>query len=176
MSEFKDYFQTLTEVLSDWDMPQLESICKEITRHDWVAVIGNGGSAANASHFAADMTKSASWVNAVSLNSIPAITALSNDNGYENIFSDWLMQIWALGGPRGMLIAISTSGNSKNVLRAVEWAKTNGIFTVVMTGFDGGQLLGQCDTHNIHVPCDTVEIVEDVHMAILHSIIKRLKD
>lgn len=173
MSEFNSYFQTLAEVLGG-DVSDLEYVCKDIVHHDWVAVIGNGGSAANASHFAADMTNSVR-ANVVSPNNIPAITALSNDNGYANLFSDWLMQIKRLAGANGMLIAISTSGNSKNVLQAVEWAHANDIFTVSLTGFDGGHLQGICDRY-IHISCNIIEIVEDVHMAILHSIIKALQD
>lgn len=142
-----------------------------------VYIVGNGGSAATASHFACDLLKiiedhSKPRFKAHSLvdnNSV--ITALGNDIGYENIFWD---QINAHLNPHDLLIAFSASGNSPNILKAVEAAKENGGFVIGFTGFSGGKLREKADL-SIHIPCDNYGIVEDIHLSLEHMISQSLK-
>ena len=135
--------------------------------------IGNGGSATTASHFANDLsigTRSKSKpFRAISLTDNQAIvTAISNDNGYEHIFTQQLQALMRKGD---VVVAISASGNSKNLIKAVEYANQNGATTVGITSFDGGQL-NQIAKLKIHVPTNNGEYgpAEDAHMVINHLI------
>ena len=140
---------------------------------------GNGGSAATALHIAADL----SWgrrmgdqnrPKAISLaaNS-PIMTALANDVSFDDVFTEQMISLFRRGD---LLIVISASGNSENVLRAAEFAKTHGGSTIAMSGFDGGKLNGACDV-NIHVPTPSraYELVEDVHHSVCHMLANYLK-
>lgn len=135
--------------------------------------IGNGGSATTASHFANDLsigTRSKSKpFRAISLTDNQAIvTAISNDNGYEHIFTQQLQALMRKGD---VVVAISASGNSKNLIKAVEYANQNGATTVGITSFDGGQL-NQIAKLKIHVPTNNGEYgpAEDAHMVINHLV------
>ena len=140
---------------------------------------GNGGSAATAAHVAADF----SWgrrmgdemrPRAISLVvNAPIVTALANDVGYANIFVEQLKGLFREGD---VVIAISASGNSENVLRAAQFANDHGGTSVGLVGFDGGKLKDECD-FCIHVPTPigAYEIVEDVHHAICHMLANYLK-
>lgn len=135
--------------------------------------VGNGGSAATASHFANDIaigTNSyASPFRAVSLTDNQAIiTALGNDFGYEEIF---VRQLRVLGKEGDVVVGISASGNSPNLIRAFEYAKSAGIKTVAITAFDGGKLKQMADD-GIHVPTAPKEYgpAEDAHMILDHLI------
>ena len=137
-----------------------------------VFFIGNGGSAATASHFANDIsigtrTGDKKPFRAVSLtDNVAVMTALANDEGYENVF---VQQLVSFLQPEDVVIGISTSGNSPNVLRAIELGNRVGAKTVGLTGFDGGQLGSIVDYH-IHVPSDCIEQVEDIHLVLEHLI------
>lgn len=133
--------------------------------------LGNGGSAATASHFANDIAiGSKSWrkpLRAFSLtDNVPVLTAIANDCSYDEIF---IRQLEVYMTPGDVVIAISASGNSPNVVRAVEYANANGGITVTLTGFDGGKL-GSMGKVNIHVPTGLGEYgpVEDIHMMLDH--------
>lgn len=135
--------------------------------------IGNGGSAATASHFANDLsigTKcSDNPFKALSLtDNIPIISAVANDYGYEEVFVRQL-QIYADDGD--VLVAISASGNSENILKAFEFAKLNGIKTVAVTAFDGGKMLKMAD-QSVHFPTEKLEYgpAEDLHMILDHLV------
>ena len=135
-----------------------------------IFVIGNGGSAATASHFANDINiGTQSYQNpfrVISLvDNLTIISALGNDFGYENIFSK---QLALQSRPNDLLIGISASGNSPNLLNAFEYAISSNIFTVSLTGFDGGKLKDLAN-HNIHVPTKDKEYgpAEDAHMVIV---------
>src|SRR5205085_4359406 len=125
-------------------------------RQATVFVIGNGGSAANASHFAQDLAKGTCHdmqqerrIRALSLtDNIAFISALGNDEGYDQIF---VQQLRTFCRPGDLLIAISGSGNSPNVLRAVEYAHEQGMKTIGVTGFSGGKLRDLAD-ECVHVP------------------------
>lgn len=135
--------------------------------------IGNGGSAATASHFANDLsigTRSQKKpFRVLSLtDNVPVLTAVGNDFGYDDIF---IRQLQAYMKSGDVVVAISASGNSPNVTKAVEWANNNGAKTISLTGFDGGKLKTQ--THiNLHVPSIKGEYgpVEDLHMIFDHVI------
>jgi D-sedoheptulose 7-phosphate isomerase len=144
----------------------------------FVFIIGNGGSGANASHFSEDLAKATlhdfeaqKRLKVLSLtDNTPGIMAWANDEGYDRIFVE---QLKNLASPGDVLLAISGSGNSPNVLKAVEWAAAQGLSTVGFTGFGGGELKGRAD-HNIHVGVDDMGMVESVHQIVFHWIIDDL--
>jgi D-sedoheptulose 7-phosphate isomerase len=137
-----------------------------------VFICGNGGSAASASHIVCDMVKGASYqrdkkFKMMALNdSLSTLTAYSNDVGYEVVFVEPLKNF---GEPGDILIAVSGSGNSPNVLRAIEWANENGLKTIGLTGRDGGRL-GPMSQLEIRVADPHMGRIEDGHMTILHMI------
>lgn len=142
-------------------------------RRATIFFIGNGGSAATASHFANDLLIGCKDherpFRAMSLtDNIPIITAIANDNGYENIFSH---QLRVLAKKGDVLVGISASGNSPNLLRAFEEAKSSGIKTVALTSFDGGKMRKMAD-EGVHVPTEPKEYgpAEDAHMILDHLV------
>lgn len=137
-----------------------------------VFVFGNGGSAATASHWVADLVKTAAVeghrrLQAMCLSdNAGLLTAIGNDISYDEVFRYAL----ASHGQRGDLaVGISCSGNSPNVLRACEWARENGLTIIGLTGFGGGKLRDLSDLH-INVPSDNFGIVEDLHLAVGHIV------
>lgn len=141
-------------------------------RDGTIIVCGNGGSAATASHFACDLAKwtispGARRLRALALtDNVPLITAWGNDTAYERVFVEQLMTLYR---PGDTLVAISGSGNSPNVLRAVEWANGQGAATVGITGFGGGKLAGLAQV-SLVAPSSFMPEVEDVHSAICHGL------
>src|SRR5882672_9319882 len=137
-----------------------------------IFVCGNGGSASTASHFVCDMLKGASYnrtsrFRIMALNdSLPTLTAYSNDVCYECAYVE---QLKNFARPGDIVIAISGSGNSPNVLRALEYANSIGCRTVALTGRDGGKL-GPMAQLNIQVPHQHMGRIEDVHMIVTHMI------
>ena len=151
-------------------------------RDRFVFVIGNGGSGSNASHFCEDVGKQCltradyenddrKRVRILSLtDNTPYILAWGNDEGFDRVFVE---QLKNLARPGDLLIAISGSGNSENVLRAVDWANRNGLKTFGCTGFTGGKLRGmakQC----LHVPLEDMGIVESIHLTAFHWVVDDL--
>lgn len=143
-----------------------------------VFLMGNGGSASTASHFACDLAKATrrpGWPSfrVIGLTDNMAIfSAYANDEGYENVFAN---QLENFVKPQDVVIAISGSGNSANVVRAIELANARGARTIGMTGFDGGKV-GQLVHLNVHVPCTRMEIVEDIHLMMEHMIASSLRE
>ena len=137
-----------------------------------IYAIGNGGSASTASHFVVDMGKGASIGREKRFKTIPLtdnmewITALGNDLSYEDVFVE---QLKNFAEPGDVLLAISGSGNSENVLRAVKYAREVGCVTIGFTGFKGGKLNGLVD-HGIVVPSDHMGRIEDIHVILQHMI------
>lgn len=131
---------------------------------------GNGGSAAGAMHFAEELIirfhKNRRALAALALCDPTAITCAANDFGYDQVFS---RQVEGLGKRGDVLVLLSTSGNSENLLRAVEAAKSLGVTTVAMVGKDGGKLKGRCDIELI-VPSDITHHVQEVHKMIYHAV------
>lgn len=144
-----------------------------------VFIFGNGGSAAIADHFCCDYNKgitqdTAMRGRAISLSSNgPLMTAIANDCGYKNVFGD---QLYYHNPKGGLAIAVSSSGNSENIIQGLTEAKELGLMTLALVGFDGGAVLAH-DLADaiIHVDCDNYGIVEDSHMAILHSLIQTIR-
>jgi D-sedoheptulose 7-phosphate isomerase len=151
-------------------------------RGRFIFVCGNGGSGSNASHFCEDIGKGTlrredfdndkkKRVRIVSLtDNTPYILAWGNDEGFERIFVE---QLKNLASPGDLLIAISGSGNSPNILRAVEWANRHGLTTFGCTGFSGGKLHTLAH-HNFHVPLDDMGIVESIHLTAFHWVVDNL--
>ncbi|MCC6300314.1 MAG: SIS domain-containing protein [Anaerolineales bacterium] len=143
-----------------------------------VFIMGNGGSASTASHFVCDLAKntrrpSLPHFRVIGLTDNMALfSAYANDEGYENVFA---AQLANLIEPQDIVIAISASGNSTNVLKAVEEARRHSAFTIGFTGFDGGRLGPMVDIQ-VHVNSHVIEHVEDIHLMLEHMIIKTLKD
>jgi D-sedoheptulose 7-phosphate isomerase len=143
---------------------------------------GNGGSGSNASHFCEDVGKGTlrredfdndqkKRVRILSLtDNTPYILAWGNDEGFERVFVE---QLKNLASPGDLLVAISGSGNSPNVLRAVEWANAHGLKTFGCTGFSGGKLRTLAH-HNLHVPLDDMGIVESIHLTAFHWVVDDL--
>jgi D-sedoheptulose 7-phosphate isomerase len=141
-----------------------------------VFICGNGGSAATASHFGCDLAKrpivaGQPRFRVISLTDNNALmTALSNDIGYEAVFAE---QLLPLVQKDDVLIGISGSGNSKNVLNAVSVAKAAGATTIGFSGYDGGKLAGMVDI-SVHIPSFNMAMVEDIHLMLEHAICEKL--
>jgi D-sedoheptulose 7-phosphate isomerase len=147
-----------------------------------VFVIGNGGSGSNASHLCEDLGKGTlrredfdndrkRRLRILSLtDNTPYILAWANDEGFERVFVEQLKNLAQAGD---LLIAISGSGNSPNILRAVEWANRNGLRTFGCTGFDGGQLR-RLAQQSFHVPLSDMGLVESLHLTAFHWIVDDL--
>jgi len=147
------------------------------TEGRWIFVMGNGGSAAMASHFACDLGKGTvregkTRFKVLSLNdNVPLLTAYANDFGYETVFAEPLASLAEAGD---VAIAISSSGNSPNVLRAMDVARERGLTTIGITAFEGGQLRDKVDVCVI-VPADSrhpdaMQHAEDGQWVVLHAI------
>ena len=143
-----------------------------------VFIMGNGGSASTASHFVADLAKNTRWKNLPDFkvlgltDNMAILSAYANDEGYENVF---VQQLASFVSPHDIVIAISASGNSPNVLKAVELANRVKARTIGLTGFDGGKLGPMVDLH-VHVPSKIIEQVEDFHLVIEHMVVKTLRE
>ncbi len=133
---------------------------------------GNGGSMSDAMHFAEEMTgrfrENRGPLAAIAISDPSHITCISNDYGYEFIFSRFVESI---GGKNDVLLAISTSGNSQNVINAVEKAKEKGMFVVALTGKDGGKLAHLADLELRAPMSKWADRVQEIHIKIIHSLI-----
>jgi len=134
-----------------------------------VLVCGNGGSAADAQHFAAELVgrftrERRAWPALALTTDSSALTAIGNDYGFDRVFS---RQVEAHGQPGDVLIGISTSGGSPNVLAAVETARARGLVTIGLTGRDGGALGRAVDVH-LNVPSPSTARTQEVHITLLH--------
>ncbi|MCP4632803.1 MAG: SIS domain-containing protein [candidate division Zixibacteria bacterium] len=182
--KFSEYIDTTNNMLSKVDPDVIQKVIdilyKAYLNSKMVFLAGNGGSGAFASHFSEDLSKgtqpdltASKRFRALSLvDNSPYITAMSNDEGYEYIFDQ---QLVCYASPGDVLVCISGSGNSKNVLRATEWAKKNDLITIAITGYDGGKL-GPLSDINLHVPTFDMGLVEGLHAIISHYITDRLKE
>jgi phosphoheptose isomerase len=169
-----EYVQTLSAIVQKVDAKALEAaidlLAKTIATGRRVYVCGNGGSAAIADHLCCDWTKGTfiPGKQALRTHSLAAnsalLTALANDFGYENSFSS---QVEMLGEAGDVLVAISSSGNSPNIVKAVESAKARGMKVVGLSGFAGGKLAAGADL-SLHVEFDNYGLVEDCHQVLMH--------
>jgi D-sedoheptulose 7-phosphate isomerase len=142
-----------------------------------ILLMGNGGSAADSQHIAAELVgrfqRERKGLAAIALTTDTSLlTSVGNDYGYEHIFA---RQVEALGRPGDLLIGISTSGNSPNVVRAIEVAKGLGITTVALTGAGGGRLAALCDL-TLAVPSSVTARVQEAHILIGHVLCELIDD
>jgi D-sedoheptulose 7-phosphate isomerase len=143
-----------------------------------IFIMGNGGSASTASHFVCDLaknTRAPGWPDFRVLglaDNMAILSAYGNDEGYQNVFA---RQLASLVEAEDIVIAISTSGNSPNVVEAMHVANEAGARTIAFTGFEGG-LLASLVGLNVHVPSDIIEQVEDIHLILEHLICSTLRD
>jgi D-sedoheptulose 7-phosphate isomerase len=147
-----------------------DAIAASLKQGGSVLVFGNGGSAADAQHFAAELLgryerERKAWPAVALTTDTSALTAIGNDYGFDRVFA---RQLEALGKKGDVAIGISTSGNSPNVLRALETARDRGLITVALTG-QGGQA-GSIASHHIAVPEERTARVQEVHATVLHVI------
>jgi D-sedoheptulose 7-phosphate isomerase len=171
---FAGYFDNLTEAVSSIDTSTIvqaaELLAGLFAKGHTLYVCGNGGSAAISNHLLCDFSKGMQTDTAlrpkvVSLStSVEVITAIANDIDFAEIFA---YQVRTAARPGDALMTISSSGNSENIVRAVEWAKSANIPTIAMTGFDGGRSAQLADI-NIYVPARNYGVVEDIHQSIMH--------
>ena len=163
--------------LLNLDENKVNKLCKliiSISKKNRVYCIGNGGSASISNHFVCDLVKGMNYkkkFNMISLSSnIEIISAISNDISYEEIFS---FQIAKYGEKNDLLIAISSSGKSKNIINAIKEAKKKSMTVVSLTGFNGGNALKLSD-FNININSNNYGVIEDMHSFIMHSICQKL--
>lgn len=176
------YLKELNETMDYLPLDNIDQVIELLhearLHHRQILIMGNGGSAATASHFVCDLLKNTRapgipGFRVIGLtDNLATITALANDEGYENVFSE---QIENLGRPKDIVIAISTSGNSPNVLEGVKQAHEMGLTTIGFTGKDGGQLGDMVDV-NVHIANPRADQTEDVHMILSHTITATLRD
>ncbi len=173
----KAYFKYVSSVLEKISLDEIEQFVESLLtardRGSAVYFIGNGGSAATASHFANDLAIGTRLLDkpfrVISLcDNNAVITAIANDDGYEQIFS---RQLGVLLKKDDVVVAISASGNSENLLCGIDMAKQKGAITVGLTAFDGGKLRGVVD-FSVHVPTNKGEYgpAEDGHMVLDHLV------
>ncbi|MCI9577227.1 MAG: SIS domain-containing protein [Oscillibacter sp.] len=176
--DINTYFSSVSAVLEKIDRAELNTAMNQLvdaySRGTNIYCFGNGGSAATASHMLNDFNKGVS----AGLNrkfrfqclndNLAILTAIANDIGYADVF---LEQMRGKLQPGDMIVAISGSGNSVNVIKGVEYAKSCGCETIGITGYDGGRLRELADYH-MHVPVFDMQIVEDIHMIFNHMMMR----
>lgn len=170
----KDYVNEEIRLLQELDVPLvnelMNALVKAYENEATVYVFGNGGSASTASHMANDFNKGISEYTdrkfrICCLNdNVPTVLAIANDIGYEDIFS---FQLRNKVKPEDLVIGISGSGNSQNVINALDYAKEQGATTIGWVGFDGGKVSKMTDI-TFHVPIRNMQLVEDMHLILNH--------
>jgi len=155
----------------------VDIICSALAGGGQLLIAGNGGSAADAQHIAAELTgrflQERRPLRALALHAnTSALTAVGNDYGYEHVFA---RELTAHARPGDVLVAISTSGNSPNILRAIEVAHQGGLKVVGLTGESGGQMRSKCDIC-LCVPSTSTPRVQEMHVAIYHAICELLEE
>ncbi len=181
MEAINSYFVELEQMIESISLSQLERVLQlleEAYRNGHrIFIMGNGGSAATASHFALDLAKNtilpgAPRVKAISLTDhVPLITAWSNDTAYEHVFAEQLANMIE---PGDVAIGISTSGNSPNVINALHLTKRLGGLTVGLLGAEGGKIKDIVDVY-VLAPGQNIEQEEDAHMILAHIITRHMR-
>ena len=180
MSTFTSYIDLIKKTLDELDADQVEKAIQAFLRvhqtQGTIYIFGNGGSGASASHATGDFLKGASFgldkrFKVICLNdNIPALMAIANDISWDAIFIEQLKNFLQ---PNDLVIGISGSGNSKNVVSAMQYAKDKKVETIAFCGFKGGQIKELADI-NIHSKAMDMEIAEDVHMIVFNIIKKEM--
>ena len=174
MNVVSTYLQEMIQIIQQLPMGQVEAIIDQLAeardQDHKIFLIGNGGSGATASHMANDLVKNTIQpgkprLKVIALtDNMPIIMAIANDWDYSRIFVEQLMP---LAEPGDVLLGLSGSGNSPNVLKAMDWARENGLRTIGLTGRDGGQLKDKAELVLI-APTDSMAQIEDVHLILSH--------
>lgn len=182
INQIKAYYEREIAAIHSMDFAELEAAVQAIKaaydRGSIIYTFGNGGSAATASHMVCDFNKGISEnlskkFNVVCLNdNTSIIMAIANDRSYDDVF---YAQLENKLQANDMVIAISGSGNSRNIIKAVQYAKSVGCKIVGMTGYSGGKLKELADYH-MHVPVDDMQIAEDIHLTFNHMMYRVLAD
>lgn len=175
-----EYFERVKVVLDSIRKEDLNLLMnllvKARDRGSFVFVMGNGGSASTASHYVCDFNKGISYgkdkmFKFICLNdNLPTMMAYANDISYDEIFVGPLRNFLSEGD---VVIGISGSGNSANVVKALQYTNEHGGISVGITGFDGGKVK-QLSQYNVHVPIDDMQVAEDLHMVLDHCMMKIL--
>ena len=174
------YLDELRELLEGFDTEAFEKIVNQILSayadENRIFVMGNGGSAATASHLACDINKGCCFdldkkFKMICLNdNLPTLMALANDVSYDVVFVEQLKNFFK---PQDLVIGISGSGNSENVLQAIRYAKDNGGQTIGMSGYAGGKLAQLVDIAFI-ARCDDMQKIEDAHVIVAHMLMQAI--
>jgi phosphoheptose isomerase len=175
------YGQALNAAFATIDLDQVRAAaqCLEdaIERKATIFVCGNGGSASISNHFVCDHVKGVrsgtdilSKVHSLSTN-VEIVTAIANDIGYGHVFE---FQLTSLASKGDVLVAISSSGQSSNIVAALRWAKENGVRTILMSGFGGGEGRDLADI-KLHVNAQNYGVIEDVHQSMMHFLAQYLR-
>lgn len=182
MNPTQNYFTDLKTTLDQVSHEIIEDIItlmhKARAEKRQIFIMGNGGSASTASHFVCDLAKNTrhpQWPNyrVIGLaDNMAILSAYANDEGYENVF---VQQMASFLEPDDIVFGISTSGNSPNVVTAIEYANQKQAITIGFTGFTGGKL-GELAQIHLHVPSHCIEHVEDIHLMLEHLICKVLRE
>ena len=182
MDIIQNYLDELKQILDGLPRDRIQQVIEILHEarldHQQVFIMGNGGSASTASHFVCDLGKNTRVKGVPNFrvmgltDNMALFSALANDDGYENVFAD---QLASHVRPGDVVIGISTSGNSPNVINAIHLANSVEAKTIGFTGFNSGQL-GSMVQVDLHVPSDSIEHVEDVHLMLEHLITRSLRE
>lgn len=176
-----DYFDRITKASNLVDRDKLVQAANVLERtykeNQTLYVCGNGGSAATAGTFVCDHTKlvqtdTSLTARVVSLSgNMSMLTAIANDLSYDDVF---LFQLKTLANSGDVLLAISASGNSENIVNAATWARKNQMKVIAFTGFEGGRMASLATVH-LHVEADNYGIIEDVHQSLMHMLAQYIR-
>ena len=180
MNKATEYINLVKEALDNLNINEISALAEAFyetyQKGGTIYTMGNGGSGASASHAAGDFLKGASYgldkrFRMICLNdNLPSMMAIANDIGWDDIFVEPLKNFLK---PEDLVIGISGSGNSKNVVKALEYANSKGATTVAMSGFKGGKIK-EIATLSVHAPVMDMEVTEDVHMVIFNIVKKEM--
>lgn len=171
----KKSIQTKIDLLSLGQIRSIELAGREIINSlaagNKILIAGNGGSASDAQHFAAELAGRFIYdrkgLPAIALTANSSVTtAIGNDFGYDEIF---IRQLEALAKSGDVFLGISTSGNSQNLVKAMQWARENGVINIGLLGKDGGKIKDYCDL-SVIVPSDNTQNIQEAHTMIIHII------
>jgi phosphoheptose isomerase len=180
-SYFDAYAEEMARAVKSIDPAMLEraaaTLADAYLRGARIFSCGNGGSASVANHMQCDHVKGIRTAtdlipHVLSLScNVELLTAIANDTGYENVF---VYQLQSQSEPDDVVLAVSSSGSSPNIVRVLTWAREQGLRTIAITGFDGGPARSIAEV-SVHVDCTNYGIVEDLHQAIMHALAQYIR-
>ena len=180
--KIKSYIDMECNIIKKLSCDQIDKVINVLEKsrieHRRIFICGNGGSASTASHMECDFNKGVSYAQNIKYDfeclsdNVPMMMAIANDIGYDDIF---VIPLKNKLKSRDVVIGISGSGNSENVIRAIEYANSIGAITIGFTGYSGGRLKDMVN-YNIHVDVDNMQIVEDIHLILNHMMMYILSE